>query len=66
MWQRENKLSPTFNDLERLGILGNGTFGKVYLVRCRLTKNLHAMKCIRKDIVIENESIQNLVVEKMI
>jgi hypothetical protein len=27
---------------------------------------LHAMKCIRKDIVIEHESIENLIVEKMI
>lgn len=66
MWQRENKTPPAFKDLERLCFIGNGNFGKIYLVRSKLTKNLHAMKCIRKDIVIEHESIENLIVEKMI
>jgi serine/threonine protein kinase len=49
-----------------LSIIGHGTFGKVYLVRQKKKKTLHAMKCIRKDVVIEHESVQSLAVEKLI
>jgi len=35
-------------------------------VRQRRNKKLNAMKCIRKDIVIEHESVESLEVEKLI
>lgn len=38
----------------------------MYLVRQRKKKTLHAMKCIRKDVVIEHESVESLAVEKLI
>ena len=49
-----------------LKVIGRGSFGKVYLVRQRKNKKLFAMKCIRKDIVIEHESVESLAVEKLI
>ena len=35
--------------------LGQGAFGKVYLVHHEKKSRLYAMKCIRKDLVIENK-----------
>jgi protein-serine/threonine kinase len=45
-------------------MVGKGTFGKVYLVQHLHTKKLYAMKCIRKDIVIDNEQFENIKLEK--
>ena len=66
VWRRDTLVQATFEDFELLNIIGHGTFGKVYLVRQRKKKTLHAMKCIRKDIVIEHESVDSLLVEKLI
>ena len=67
MWSKDKRLSQVnFKDFELLSIIGNGTFGKIYLVQSTSLKTFHAMKCIRKDVVIEQESIENLVVEKLI
>lgn len=45
-------------------MVGKGTFGKVYLVQQKETNNLFAMKCIRKDIIIDNEQFDNIKLEK--
>jgi serine/threonine protein kinase len=45
-------------------MIGKGTFGKVYLVQNAHTKKIYAMKCIRKDIVIDNEQFENIKLEK--
>lgn len=45
-------------------MIGKGTFGKVFLVEQKGTKALYAMKCIRKDIVLENEQMENIQLEK--
>ena len=35
-------------------MIGRGTFGKVYIVEHAQDNKLYAMKCIRKDLVLEN------------
>lgn len=45
-------------------MVGKGTFGKVFLVQHMMTRKLYAMKCIRKDIVIDNEQFENIKLEK--
>lgn len=35
-------------------MIGRGTFGKVYIVEHSMDNKLYAMKCIRKDLVLEN------------
>ena len=45
-------------------MIGKGTFGKVYLVEQEGTGKMLAMKCIRKDIIIENEQMDNIQLEK--
>jgi hypothetical protein len=66
VWRRDTLVQAQLEDFEMISIVGHGTFGKVYLVRQRKKKTLHAMKCIRKDIVIEHESVESLGVEKLI
>jgi serine/threonine protein kinase len=46
--------------------VGRGTFGKVYLVKNGHTNQLFAMKSIRKDVVLQHESLESLKVEKLI
>lgn len=47
--------------------LGEGQFGKVYLVKESKTSNsLYALKCIRKDQVIENKMEKIILEEKRI
>ena len=45
--------------------IGEGAFGKVYLVQHNMGK-LYAMKCIRKDLIIEYKQFKNLESEKNI
>jgi hypothetical protein len=54
MWSKDKRHSCVdFKDFELFSIIGNGTFGKIYLVQRKSHKTFHAMKCIRKDVVIE-------------
>jgi serine/threonine protein kinase len=50
-----NKEPAKLEDFKIKKLIGKGTFGKVYLVELQKNGKQYAMKCIRKDIVIENE-----------
>jgi serine/threonine protein kinase len=52
---KEDKLTVKLQDFIIMKMVGKGTFGKVFLVQNMHTRKLYAMKCIRKDIVIDNE-----------
>lgn len=43
----------TLADFEIKGVIGRGTFGKVFLVELKKTKQLFAIKSLRKDILVE-------------
>ena len=45
-------------------MVGKGTFGKVFLVENVKDHKYYAMKCIRKDIIIDNEQFDNIKLEK--
>ena len=47
-------------------MFGRGTFGKVYLVQNQLNNKTYAMKSIRKDVILEHDSLESLKVEKLI
>lgn len=64
MRQQEDKYSVKLQDFIIMKMVGKGTFGKVFLVQHMTTKKLYAMKCIRKDIVIDNEQFENIKLEK--
>jgi len=59
--QKDAKLE----DFKLLKMIGKGTFGKVFLVENETEPGkLYAMKCIRKDIILENEQMENIQLEK--
>lgn len=45
-------------------LLGRGTCAKVFLVEKKDTKELYAMKSIRKDLLIDNDIIEATILEK--
>ena len=60
LYRRNTVTETTWDDFELLSIIGRGTFGKVYLVKNKLSDKYYAMKCIRKDVVIQHESVESL------
>ena len=66
IYRRDTVNEVTWNDFELISIIGRGTFGKVYLVKNKLCEKYYAMKVIRKDVVIQYESVHSLQVEKLI
>ena len=66
LYRRATVTEVSWEDFELISIIGRGTFGKVYLVNNKLNDKHYAMKCIRKDVVIQHESVESLQVEKLI
>ena len=64
VFAREGKPAANLKDFEIRKMIGKGTFGKVFLVERKGTGELYAMKCIRKDIILENEQMENIKLEK--
>jgi hypothetical protein len=56
----------TLEDFQILKVLGRGSFGKVCLVEHSTTKELYAMKSLKKDVLISQEQIENTLQEKEI
>lgn len=51
--KHEEKQTARLQDFIITKLIGKGAFGKVYLVRHRTSGRVYAMKCIRKDVVID-------------
>ena len=61
VFARSQDANARLEDFKVLKIVGKGTFGKVYLVEnAQFPGKLYAMKCIRKDVVLENEQMENI------
>lgn len=56
----------TLKDFEVLGVIGRGTFGKVFLAKFKKTEVLYAIKSLRKDVLVEAGQIENVKLEKEI
>lgn len=56
-----SKTDAKLEDFKIKKLIGKGTFGKVFLVEhSTMPGKLYAMKCIRKDIILENEQMDNI------
>ena len=62
--KKANEKEVEFTDFNLLMVLGRGAFGKVFLAELKTTKQLFAVKSIRKDILIEMDQIQSTLLEK--
>ena len=56
----------TLKDFEIMGVIGRGTFGKVFLAKFKKTETLYAIKSLRKDVLVEAGQIENVKLEKEI
>ena len=63
---KKRKKKITFENFEFLKVLGKGTYGKVILCRERATLNLYAMKIIKKEMVLFNDNIHQILAEKRV
>jgi serine/threonine protein kinase len=52
LFRRDTLTVACQEDFDVIKCIGRGTFGKVFLVKCRIDGKFYAMKVIRKDIVI--------------
>ena len=56
----------TLKDFEIMGVIGRGTFGKVFLGKLKTNEVLYAIKSLRKDVLVEAGQIENVKLEKEI
>jgi serum/glucocorticoid-regulated kinase 2 len=61
-----NSQEITLDDFTVRKVIGQGSFGKVFMVQQKTTGQIYAMKSIRKDVVIDAEQLENLRLEKHI
>lgn len=60
------QLKTQLDDFEIVSVLGKGAFGKVYLVQKKITKEVFAMKSLRKDTIIDLQQLECTLFEKKI
>ena len=53
-------------DFEILTLIGRGSYGKVYLVKYKITNEYYAMKSLQKDFLIDQDQIECTLLEKKI
>ena len=56
----------TIDDYKMLKQIGKGGFGKVFLAEHKETKDYHAVKCMRKDQILEYDKVDGIIQEKKI
>lgn len=59
---KEQEVKPltktTLEDFKLISVLGRGNFGKVLLAEEKKSKNLYAIKVLKKEFVVQNEEIE--------
>lgn len=59
-----NKKSITLDDFEIIRLLGKGEYGKVLLVQKKVTKQLYAMKILKKRLIQEKNQVNHTLSER--
>ncbi len=61
----KNEKTFSFDDFNVIKLLGVGNFGKVLMVNDKKKSNAYyAMKCLRKDHVLQHDDLESIVLER--
>jgi len=63
-YMRSDQKEARLEDFVIKKMIGKGSFGKVFLVENANDQHLYAMKCIRKDVILEHDQLENIRLEK--
>ena len=66
LFQHQGQELVQLEDFEIKKVLGRGSFGKVYLVQNINTKEVFAMKALRKDLLLERHLVNATIQEKKV
>ena len=53
-------------EFQLISVVGRGTFGKVYLAYLPANQKYYALKSIRKDMILQKNSVESIDLEKLI
>ena len=56
--------SSTLQDFQIKRVIGRGSFGKVFLVVKKTSKEVFAMKSLRKDVILDSDQVEATKLEK--
>jgi serine/threonine protein kinase len=66
LYSRDKSFVVTLEDFKLIKVIGEGAFGKVFLVKHEDLDRVYAMKTIRKDKIIDYEHLESTKLEKTI